>query len=211
MPRWLNSKTTVRGAPVEDGIELDIQYPAGRDHQNGGFSGRGRPELAGDRTCFPRRSTRLLPGRGCVEGAPFWSETPFLIDGAGCPAVYCAPGDITNCHTLEERGECRRIRSRHRRIRIVHGQLLRRCRNRHAVTSSNGGNCYEIEEPDRHGRRRCPAMWRPRPRPDRWPARRDGKRPRHPSPCRPTRSTHSRPAITKRRSCGTTSQISSTR
>ena len=21
----------------------------------------------------------------------------------GCPAVYCAPGDIRNCHTLEER------------------------------------------------------------------------------------------------------------
>jgi acetylornithine deacetylase/succinyl-diaminopimelate desuccinylase-like protein len=28
---------------------------------------------------------------------------PFLIDRIGCPAVYCAPGDISLCHTHEER------------------------------------------------------------------------------------------------------------
>ncbi len=93
---------TVRGAPVEDGIELDIQYPAGRDHQNGGSPAevdRNLPEIG----LLSAAVDAALPGRGGVEGAPFWSETPFLIDGAGCPAVYCAPGDITNCHTLEER------------------------------------------------------------------------------------------------------------
>lgn len=44
-----------------------------------------------------------LPGRGAVTGAPYWSEAPFLIDRVGCPTVYCAPGDISNCHTFEER------------------------------------------------------------------------------------------------------------
>ena len=33
-----------------------------------------------------------MPGRGAVEGAPFWSEAPFFITRLGCPAVYCAPG-----------------------------------------------------------------------------------------------------------------------
>jgi acetylornithine deacetylase len=40
--------------------------------------------------------------RGLIEGAPFWSEAPFLINRLGVPAVYWAPGDISNCHTLEE-------------------------------------------------------------------------------------------------------------
>ena len=44
-----------------------------------------------------------MPGRGQIEGAPYWSESQFLINQIGCPAVYCAPGDITNCHTTEER------------------------------------------------------------------------------------------------------------
>jgi acetylornithine deacetylase len=41
--------------------------------------------------------------RGLVEGAPYWSEVPFLINRLGVPAVYWAPGDISNCHTPEER------------------------------------------------------------------------------------------------------------
>ena len=41
--------------------------------------------------------------RGLIEGAPYWSEAPFLINRLGVPTVYWAPGDIRNCHTLEER------------------------------------------------------------------------------------------------------------
>ncbi|MNU03622.1 hypothetical protein D3C72_2477150 [compost metagenome] len=44
-----------------------------------------------------------MDGRGGIEGAPFWSESPFFVNGLGIPAVYCAPGDIRNCHTFEER------------------------------------------------------------------------------------------------------------
>lgn len=44
-----------------------------------------------------------MQGRGVIEGAPFWSESPFFVNQLGTPAVYCAPGDIRNCHTYEER------------------------------------------------------------------------------------------------------------
>ena len=43
-----------------------------------------------------------MTGRGAIEGAPFWSETPFFVNRLGIPAVYCAPGDIRNCHTHDE-------------------------------------------------------------------------------------------------------------
>jgi acetylornithine deacetylase/succinyl-diaminopimelate desuccinylase-like protein len=40
--------------------------------------------------------------RGRIAGAPFWSEASFLTS-LGIPTVYFAPGDISICHTLEER------------------------------------------------------------------------------------------------------------
>ena len=45
----------------------------------------------------------VRPDRGGIEGAPFWSEMPFLIERLGIPAVYAAPGDISICHTNHER------------------------------------------------------------------------------------------------------------
>jgi acetylornithine deacetylase len=43
-----------------------------------------------------------IQGRGEIQGAPFWSETPFFVNRLAVPAVYCAPGDIRNCHTFQE-------------------------------------------------------------------------------------------------------------
>ena len=92
----------VRGAIDHPEIGVAISYPAGRDHPLGGSP------VEIDRDCGPVRSLsgildRTRPGTGGIEGAPYWSEVPFLVDRIGCPAVYCAPGDIRNCHTLEER------------------------------------------------------------------------------------------------------------
>ncbi|MDA4844480.1 M20 family metallopeptidase [Hoeflea poritis] len=95
-------EAAVRGAQVQDGISIEIDYPAGRDHRFGGSPS----EVSEDLPQIHDLAEILgaaLPGRGRIEGAPYWSEIPFLIDQIGCPAVYCAPGDITNCHTLEER------------------------------------------------------------------------------------------------------------
>ena len=94
----------VRGAVGDPDIGVAISWPAGRDHPRGGSP------VEIERERGPVRSLseilRLaLPGRGGIEGAPYWSEVPFLVETIGCPAVYCAPGDIRNCHTLEERVE----------------------------------------------------------------------------------------------------------
>ena len=95
-------EAVVRGAIADPEIAVEIGYPAGRDHRIGGTGteiDRERFELK--LLCDIIAAT--MPGRGAIEGAPFWSEAPFFIGKLGCPAVYCAPGDIRNCHTLEER------------------------------------------------------------------------------------------------------------
>ena len=51
------------------------------------------------------RSIEATTGRSArIEGAPYWSEKPFLR-ALGIPGVYFAPGDIANCHTPFERLE----------------------------------------------------------------------------------------------------------
>ena len=75
---------------------------AGRDHSHGGSPAEVDTGLA-PIAALTEALDLAMPGRGMIEGAPYWSESPFLINQIGCPAVYCAPGDITNCHTFEER------------------------------------------------------------------------------------------------------------
>lgn len=95
-------ETVIREVAQQDGITAEIAYPAGRDHARGGSPAEIDP--ADPRIALLADALRqVLPDRGATEGAPYWSEAPFLIDRIGCPTVYCAPGDITNCHTLEER------------------------------------------------------------------------------------------------------------
>jgi acetylornithine deacetylase len=94
----------VHGAVDDPDIGIAISYPAGRDHPLGGSP----VEIDRNHDAVGTLSGILelaLPGRGRIEGAPYWSEVPFLVRQLGCPAVYCAPGDIRNCHTLEERVE----------------------------------------------------------------------------------------------------------
>ena len=97
-------EAAVAEADLAEGISVSIDYPAGRDHDKGGSP----VEIAADtppalllQACVEQ--TR--PGAGRIGGAPYWSEMPFLVNGIGCPAVYCAPGDIAVAHTYEERIE----------------------------------------------------------------------------------------------------------
>lgn len=94
-------EAAVRSASVADGIKISFAYPAGRDHAFGGTPSEVPAEL---RAVALLRDAILAtrPDRGRIEGAPYWSEAPFLINRLGIPTVYCAPGDISNCHTLEE-------------------------------------------------------------------------------------------------------------
>lgn len=94
-------EAVIRGAVEDPEIRVEITYPAGRDHALGGTAA----EIAADSpdvALLSQAVAAAMPGRGLVEGAPFWSESPFFVNRLGVPAVYCAPGDIRNCHTFEE-------------------------------------------------------------------------------------------------------------
>lgn len=94
-------ETAIRAA-VPDGIACAIDYPAGRDHPRGGSPAGialDHPLVTGLSECL----ASVRPGAGRIEGAPFWSEMPFLTEIIGIPAVYAAPGDISICHTNFER------------------------------------------------------------------------------------------------------------
>ena len=87
---------------VPEGISVAVNWPTGRDHPRGGSPAGialDHPLVTGLSTCL----AAVRPGAGTIEGAPFWSEMPFLTDIIGCPAVYAAPGDIAICHTNFER------------------------------------------------------------------------------------------------------------
>ena len=94
-------EAVIRAATPPD-IGLGIVFPAGRDHGRGGSPAGialDHPLVIGLSACV----AAVRPDRGGIEGAPFWSEMPFLTDALGVPAVYCAPGDISICHTNLER------------------------------------------------------------------------------------------------------------
>lgn len=95
-------ESVIRGAVADPEIAVEIAYPAGRDHALGGTAAE--IDLADPALALLQHSVaEAMAGRGTIEGAPFWSESPFFVNGLGIPAVYCAPGDIRNCHTFEER------------------------------------------------------------------------------------------------------------
>jgi acetylornithine deacetylase len=86
----------------ETGVFYKVKYPAGRDHPVGGTP----YETDSNNLEIQRLSACLktfAPSKGFIAGAPYWSEAPFLGTRLGIPTVYCAPGDIRICHTLEER------------------------------------------------------------------------------------------------------------
>jgi acetylornithine deacetylase len=94
-------EAAIHGAPIDPAISIALAYPAGRDHRFGGTSTQVAPELQPVRL-LAETIKAVRPERGEIRGAPYWSEAPFLVERLGIPTVYCAPGDISNCHTLEE-------------------------------------------------------------------------------------------------------------
>ena len=85
------------------GVGAELAFSATRDHAVGGTADEipaahpGVVELG--------RSIESVTGRPArIEGAPYWSEKPFLRS-LGIPGVYFAPGDISHCHTPFERLE----------------------------------------------------------------------------------------------------------
>ena len=97
-------EAAVRGAIDDPEITVTFSYPAGRDHALGGTAAE-IDEGGADVALLSQAISGALSGRGGIEGAPFWSESPFFVNRLGIPAVYCAPGDIRNCHTYNEHVE----------------------------------------------------------------------------------------------------------
>jgi acetylornithine deacetylase len=94
-------EAVVRGAVGDPEIGIEISYPAGRDHALGGSAAEIRSDLP-EVSLLASAVSEAMADRGNIKGAPFWSESPFFVNRLGVPAVYCAPGDIRNCHTFEE-------------------------------------------------------------------------------------------------------------
>ncbi|MGH6873376.1 MAG: M20 family metallopeptidase, partial [Aestuariivirgaceae bacterium] len=96
-----NAMETVIAKTLRDtGVSFTIEYPAGRDHPIGGTPCETDPSHVDIQRLSVCLKT-FAPDRGSVAGAPYWSEAPFLGTRLGIPTVYCAPGDIRICHTLE--------------------------------------------------------------------------------------------------------------
>ena len=94
-------EAAVRGAISDPEIAVAFSYPAGRDHALGGTAAEIDPDLK-EVGLLSTTMAQAMSARGAIEGAPFWSEVPFFVNRLGIPAVYCAPGDIRNCHTFDE-------------------------------------------------------------------------------------------------------------
>ena len=94
-------EAVIHGVAVPADAQVEIAYPAGRDHPIGGFPFETDPGLS-DICRLIACIHEVVPLRGRVQGAPFWSEGSFLAT-RGIPTVYFAPGDIRICHTFEER------------------------------------------------------------------------------------------------------------
>lgn len=95
-------KNVIQTAIADSGCSYDIQFTAGRDHQDGGLPSVTNPDLA-EVALLTDSIKQHWDKTAAICAAPFWSEKSFIKHELGCNAVYCAPGDITNCHTLEER------------------------------------------------------------------------------------------------------------
>jgi acetylornithine deacetylase len=86
----------------ETGVEAHVEYTTSRDDPIGGGPG----EVAADdpSVAMLADSVEAVLGRpATLGGFPAWSEVPFLVNELGVPGVYFAPGDLSNCHTTEER------------------------------------------------------------------------------------------------------------
>lgn len=85
----------------EHSVDCTVEFSAPRDHRFGGTP----DELDLDHpgvVALARSIEQVTQKNARVEGAPYWSEKPFLRE-LGIPSVYFAPGDISHCHTPFER------------------------------------------------------------------------------------------------------------
>ncbi|MEY8097334.1 M20 family metallopeptidase [Falsihalocynthiibacter sp. S25ZX9] len=129
-------EAVVKGVAFDDGISFDINYPAGRDHRFGGSPVEIDPDHPAAKS-LAKCVTEVRGATAEIGGAPYWSESPFLVNEIGCPTVYCAPGDISIAHTFEERVAVSEYLAGVRAFALF---IARFCGTKTESTNLNGGN-----------------------------------------------------------------------
>jgi acetylornithine deacetylase len=91
----------IQSVQVVDGAAVKVTFSASRDHKFGGtpFECDVSNELEKLQAIVNSHHSRI----SMFEGAPYWSEAPLIAHALGIDCVYWAAGDISNCHTPEER------------------------------------------------------------------------------------------------------------
>jgi acetylornithine deacetylase len=86
---------------VPEGAVVEVVFTASRDHKFGGSP------IESEQTTEIKVLQNILntyqPNRCEFQGAPYWSEAPLIAEALDIDCVYWAAGDISNCHTPEER------------------------------------------------------------------------------------------------------------
>jgi acetylornithine deacetylase len=80
--------------------QVDVTFPAGRDHELGGLPAETDSRSA-PVTALRQAIRAVSPSSDIIAGAPYWSEMSMLA-ARDIPSVYWSPGDISNCHTDAE-------------------------------------------------------------------------------------------------------------
>jgi acetylornithine deacetylase len=84
-----------------EGAKVEVSFSAARDHEFGGTPIEF--ETTSELQSFQSLINSHQSGRSNFEGAPYWSEAPLIASALGVECIYWAAGDISNCHTPEER------------------------------------------------------------------------------------------------------------
>ncbi len=92
----------IKQANMDKGIKTEIKYTASRDHKYGGMPSEIPIDLKPIKL-LEKNIKNITGNEEVIKGSPYWSEASFLIHQLGIPTVYCGAGDITNCHTFNER------------------------------------------------------------------------------------------------------------
>lgn len=130
-------EAAVQEDDLPEGANMKITYPAGRDHPCGGSPVEIDPNHAAANLLAECVKQTGSTSAGEIGGAPYWSESPFLVNALNCPTVYCAPGDISVAHTFEERINVAEYLSAIRAFALF---LVRYCGSQNTTKLPNGGN-----------------------------------------------------------------------
>ena len=95
-------KDILKMAALKHNIESEIKFTVSKDHKYGGRAA----EISVDSEPVKILTSAIKEITGkkeIIKGSPYYSESSILIYDLGIPSVYCAPGNISNCHTFNER------------------------------------------------------------------------------------------------------------